>query len=169
MAQAADFQGDVNVRGTLSCATLSVPSGTIGNDDVASDAAISASKLQGEFSLAHAQTGNVAAVAADYLRICRGTGQIVAVEAALNEVIPSGDRTAVIDLQKGNAGSAFATVLSAPITLDSTNVLRTPEVGAVSSATTADNDILRIVVTLGGSSGTNPAGLSVTVTYREAP
>lgn len=169
MAQAADFQGDVNIRGTLSCATLAVPSGTIENDDVASNAAISASKLQGEFNLQHSQTGTVAAFAGVYLRTCRGTGQIVAIEASLMETIPSGDRTVTIDLQLGNAGSAFATVLSAPIVLDNANALRTPEVGAISSAATADNDTLRLVITIAGSSGTNPAGLGVTVTYREAP
>lgn len=169
MAQAADFQGDVNIRGTLSCTTLSVPAGTIENDDVAASAAISASKLQSCFNLQHSQTGTVAAVAGVYLRTCRGTGQIVAIEAALEETIPSGDRTVTIDLQLGNAGAAFATVLSAPIVLDSANVLRTSEVGAISSATTADNDRLRLVITIAGSTGTNPAGLNVTVTYREAP
>jgi len=46
MTTAADFSGDIRVRGRGSFESLDIPAGTLINEDVAADADIDASKLQ---------------------------------------------------------------------------------------------------------------------------
>jgi len=73
-----------------------------------------------------------------------------------------------VDLQKSTGGGAFATILTGTITLDSANTIRVAEAGTLTAgAACVVGDILRVVITVGGSSGTNPQGLVVRVVMRE--
>lgn len=159
---------DVYVNGQLSSKTFSPPAASIGN--AAITGTIVATKLESAFNLSYAQTGTVVA-ATTYLRIVRGaTAEVVSIEAAITETIATGaDRTVTIDLKRSTAGGAFATVLSAPIVLDNTNVLRTLEAGTVSLPDLVDGDILQLTVAVAGAAGNQALGLVVAVTLREDP
>jgi hypothetical protein len=167
MAELSIHSGDMHVTGNLSCVTFSSPSNSISNAAVSSTANIDTSKLIHRHALRFHKDGTVATENA-LLHVCRAAGTIAAFEAVI-ETPPGGDRTVTLDLQKGNASTAFATVLSSTVTINSGTAARTVVVGTISSATLADNDILKLVVTVAGSSGTQPAGLCVVVTVNENP
>ena len=96
---------------------------------------------------------------------CRyyGGGTILGVACGLAGVVPGGDRTAVIEVYKNGT-----TVLTGAVTLDSSNTIRESEAGTlVTTPTVAEGDVLEVGVTLGGSSGTHPRGLWVTVSVKE--
>lgn len=167
MAVVNEVIGDLNVRGRVTAQSVTLPSSSVSNSQVAAGAAIAASKLEGEYKYNYSQTGAVANTT-QYFNVVRGTtGEIVAIEVALTEVIPSGDKTVTIDLQNGDASTAFTTVLSGTIALNSSSVLRTPVAGTITSGDTADGDILKLTVTTGGSTGTDPEGLVISVILRE--
>ena len=155
----------------LTATNFTPPASCVTNAAVAAAAGIAATKLVHQFSLDYAQApGSDIATATLDLHIAQATGEIVAFEAAITGVVATGDRSVTVDLQKSTGGGAFATVLSAAITLDSGNALRVLEAGTVSTTTFADGDLLRVVVTqVAGSTGTRPQGLAVTVTVRENP
>lgn len=139
----------------------------LGNASLASDADVISSKVRHRIRLPLTQTGNAVATT-EYKFYALRAGVISSIRAMLNETIPSGDRTAVVDLQLGNASSAFATCLSATITLNSSSALRTAQSGTITTTSYSAGDILKIVVTLGGSTGTNPQGLFVSIELEDA-
>lgn len=88
------------------------------------------------------------------------------------EVAPTGgDLDYDVQLQKGNAGSAFATILSADVTVNSSSANRTPQAASIDSTKKdlADGDSLKLTVTTGGSTGTQGTGLVVTIIVRSRP
>lgn len=165
----AQFEGDVIVNGTMIPNKMRYPDGSVSDAAVGAGADIQDGKMRHRFTRQYAQApgANIAAATLN-LHIVRGlTGTLLAVEAALTGVAPTTDRTASVDLQRGNAGGAFATMLSATIDFANGDALRTVKAGAIPSPALADGDILRVVVTVAGSTGTQPQGLVVTVTVME--
>jgi hypothetical protein len=165
-----NFPLDVNVQGRLSCETFSGPDAFVDNDAVAADAAVEDTKLIHRFPLRYGQEpgANVVAATVD-LHIVQQPGFVRSIEAALTGVVPDGDRTVTIQLQNGDAGGAFASILSAALVLDSGNALRTPEAGTITTPAIADGDILRVTVAVAGSTGAQPQGLIITVQVAEQP
>lgn len=166
------FTDNVHMAGTTTIVDLDA-NASIANADVSASAAIAATKLEHQFAvteeLAESST-NVAAVT----RLChvvRGaTGEIVDVDAAIMAAMTT-DRSITVDLQKSTGGGAFATVFTTAIALDDTTVVRTATGGTLDATKTdlVAGDILELIVTLGGSSGTLAQGLVATVTLREDP
>lgn len=149
---------------------VTMPAGAIENADVAAGAAIAATKLQHQFPLHLSVAGTVAAVT-NIVHVARGAGTLVSVEAAVNAV-PTGtgvDKKTTIDFQKSTGGAAFASMLSAAFDIESTDTDRVAVAGTVAAGNTyADGDLLRIVVTVSGSTGTQAADLVVTAFVYEA-
>lgn len=155
------IDSDLVVQGSIEARSFDLPAGSVVNADVSSTANIAGGKMQVSHSHKHSQSG-VIANATEYPLIVRGTtGTIVSLEAALNEVVPDGDRTVTIDLQKGNQSTGFTTVLSSTLQLDSTDALREVNTASITTTSLSDGDQLKLTVTVGGSSGANPEGLSV--------
>jgi len=166
------INNDLHVNGTLSAKTANLPDGCIGDDEIQSNAGIAASKIVHQFDLNYTQVPGTAVVAATHdLRIVKGaTAVVAAIEAAITGTIATGaDRTVNVDLQKGNAGSAFATILTGTIEFDNADALRTPTAGAIASPNLVDGDILRVVITVAGAAGNQADGLIVSVTLQEDP
>jgi hypothetical protein len=161
------FAGDV-----VMLAGVTMPSGVITNAHVAAGAAIAATKLQHQFPIHLSTAGGTAVTAVtNIVHIARGAGTVVSVEAAL-ATVPTGtgtDKTVTIDVQKSTGGAAFATLLSSTIVLDSGNTDRVAEAGTLAATPTyADGDLIQIVVTVSGSTGTQGTGLIVTAFVQEA-
>ena len=163
MSTPTRMEGDVHVAGALSANSMSIPDGTVGNDDVASDADIAATKLQHQYQKNYSQESGTTVAAEEYIihTVYGAAATVVAFEAGLI-TIPDGDRTVTVDLHKNGT-----TILSAAIVLDSGNTTYVVEGATISSPTLADGDVLEVVVTIGGSSGSNPAGLFVNCVIRE--
>lgn len=96
------------------------------------------------------------------------SGVIVAFEAVI-ETAATSSAEITVDLHKSTAGGAFATVLSSPITIDSTTVVRTPLAAALGSTALVDGDVLKAIVSITNFGGTLPTGLSFNLVTGEAP
>jgi hypothetical protein len=162
------IEGNVYVAGNLNAKTLTLPAGAVSNGGIAAAAGIDASKLEHQHAIHYNQAGatNVAAETRLVHTVRGATGTTVAVEAVL-ETVPDGDRTVTVDVQKGSAGSEFATILDAVITLDNTPADLEIKSGTISDEDLAHGDTLKVVIAISGSSGSQPQGLSVTITTRE--
>ena len=142
---------------------IRVPDGSFADAAIAAGAAIDHSKVEHRYALDYAQAPGTAIVAATIdLHTAYSAGGVLAIKGTVTGVIATGaDRTVTIDLHKSTAGGAFATVLAAPIVLDNTNVLRTPEAGTVTVTTFVADDLLRLLITVAGAAGNQGEGLSV--------
>lgn len=162
MAQ-SQINQDLFVNGTLSCTTLRVPDSTIDDDAIVANAAIAATKLEHQYQVTQAYESATASADGAYtVAIVKGTtGALVQFEAGC--VVPAtGSDTCTVDLKKNGT-----TVLSAPITIDSSTVARTPSQGTFASTTLADGDWLEVAFDYTSTGGTAPKGVTGTLTWRE--
>lgn len=159
------IDGNLRVQGTLSPSVISLPANSVNNASIVASAGVSASKVQQQRNIQYGQViGSAAAAANIPVFRCNGvTGEIKSVKASL-VTIPSGDKTVTVDVKKNGT-----TVLSSTIQLDSGNTTLVAEAGTLSVTSLAAGDILTVVVTTGGSTGTNPDGLLVNVVVEEDP
>jgi len=164
------INNDLHINGTLSCKSFNPPPGSIGDTAVKAAAGIAATKLEHQFDAGLAQPpgSDVVAETRDIRIIHGGTGEVVAVKAAITGAIATGaDRTVSIDLQKGNVATAFTSVLTGPIQFTNADTLRAVKQATVASPDVVIGDILRLVVTVAGVAGNQAKGLAVSVTLRE--
>jgi len=164
------INNDLHVNGTLSSKSLNPPAGSIGDAAVKAPAGIAATKLEHQFDLGLAQPpgSDVVAETRDLRVVHGGTGEVVAVKAALTGAVATGaDRTVSIDLQKGNVAAGFVSILTAPVSFTNTDVLRAVKQATVTNPDVVVGDILRLVVTVAGVAGNQAKGLVVSVTLRE--
>lgn len=87
------------------------------------------------------------------------------------EAKPSGDYDYDIDLQKGDAGTAFATILSAPLTINSSSGNLTPQSLTIDSTkkTATSGQTLKLTVDAEGTTGAQGTGLVITIIIRVRP
>ncbi len=158
--------------GTLSASAFTPPAGSIANNAVAAAAAIAYSKLDNLRSESYAQEpGTVVAAATRDLGCVKGaTGGVISVQAAITGTLADdASRHVYVDIQKSTGGGSFATILTGTIDLTSSSTLNTVVDGTISSAALVTGDILRVVITVAGGSGTQADGLIVTVNWWEKP
>ncbi len=162
---------DLYVSGNLSAQTVTLPASSVTNAAIIAAAAIDATKVVQQFCSEYAQApGSDIATATLDAHIAYAAGTLVSVQAAVTGLAATGDRSATIDLQRSTAGGAFATVLSAPITLSIADTIRVPDTATISSAAYVAGDLFRWVITqVAGSSGTRPQGLIARALFRESP
>jgi hypothetical protein len=172
MARRSTIEGDHYFAGSVSLASVSLPSNCLRNAQVAADAAIDASKVVHQFSESvelFAPTTTIASVE-KLLKVVRGaTGTVVAFEAVLVTKATAGDKTVTVDLQKSTGGGAFASILTAPISFSDASANLTALAATIGSAGLVAGDVLKIVVAAAGSTGTQALGLLVTLTQSETP
>lgn len=164
------INNDLHVNGNFSCKSFDPPDGTVTDAHISASAGISATKLEHQFDLDYSQVPGTAVVAETRdVRLVHGAeGTVVSFRAAITGAIATGaDRTVTVDLQKGSAGSAFATILTATMSFNNTDALRTAKSAAIQTTSLAAGDILRVVVTVAGAAGNQAQGLIVSVTVRE--
>lgn len=108
-------------------------------------------------------TGSVVA------HVAHAAGEVLAAYAMHDE--PSdGDQALSIDVVKGNAADAYATVLTGAMALNSTIAAREVVEGTPAAAAAYEaGDIIRIDATKSGSTGENGKRASVTLVFREFP
>lgn len=160
---------DLIVNG-FSCSSIKLPSGAVSNTSVQAGAAIDASKLIHDIAK-HYQQNSSAAVVADnqYAHIVNGaTCTLAYVKAAVDTVATGADRTVNVDLQRSTAGGAFVSVLTSTIAFNNASTARTAVSGTIATATLAQGDILKWVVTVAGAAGNQAIGLVAEAFFQEA-
>lgn len=160
-------EGDLYVNGNLRSATLSIPAGTVNNADIAADADIAASKIEHQHIDTYSQDATTAvADETKAIHVVYGaTGTLINFEAGV-VTIATGAGAVTVDLQLGNS-TGTASVLSAPITLDTGNTAYVVEAGTISATAVVDGDVLSVVVDETAGGGSVGAGLFATLTMRE--
>ena len=159
----AQYYGDIVFAGTVA-----LPSSTVENADVKSDADIGYAKLQHVHHVTLTQAdGSAVADESRVVFIARAPCTVLAVECALLTVA-AGDSTVDVDVQQSTGGGAFASILTAAESLDSSTVVRTVvEATLDGTPTLADGDMLLIDIDATAGTGTLPQGLIVDVTIAE--
>ena len=171
MATPSRVEGDMHVNGGLSATSITYPDGTITNTAVAANAGIAATKVTAHKTLYHSQEAgtDVTSMSKPIHTVYGATATLIAVDVVPIQEPTGGDKQYTVDLQKGNAATSFATVLSSVITVNSSSNDRTIQAGTLSSTSLVDGDSLQVVITASGSTGSQGQGVLVTVTIHEAP
>ena|GEM_PF-5110666 len=151
--------------------TVNLPDDCVGDDEIEASAGIDATKVIHQFPIRYSQAnGSAVTTETMIVHLPYGDGELVAVEAVLNQA-PAAGFTISVDLHKSTGGAAFASMLDSALSFDSDSVALTPEAATVSDSNTySDGDVLAVVVTAAGpTSGNQGQGLCVVVTVREEP
>lgn len=144
---------------------VDLPAASIANAEIATNAAIAASKLGHQNKVTWAQPNSAATTETRIVYECHGATGTVKAFTAGSIGVAVGDSTVTLDLKKNNSS-----VLTGVVTLDSGNVARTSEAGTLSGTPTlADGDVLEIVITATIGTGTLPTGVWVALTLDEDP
>lgn len=118
---------------------------------------------------AHATTRATAADANQTVyEVTGATGLLLSVTVG-SYTIAVGDSTVSVDVKKSTAGATAATVLSAPIVLNSSNTARVSEAGTLAVTALAAGDQLEIYVDATIGTGTLPTGLWIKIVLKEDP
>jgi hypothetical protein len=152
--------GNLYVNGTLTPRNIELPAGCVDDGDVASDAKIAATKIVQPIHYHQGDDDGVeAAVLNKVIHVNLGAvGRVVGLSAGLI-VAPAGDKSCTIDI-KDKTGTSF---LSSTITLDSGSSAYSvydATVDAAKQALAAD-DVVELVITIAGSTGSYPKGVFV--------
>lgn len=164
---------DLYVAGTIT-GKQNIPSAASVNDAaVVAGANIQATKLVHQYAPRVDQAPGVnVASATDLIHqvFASGTGvsTVAGFEATIITAI-TGNDTVTVDLQRSTGGGAFATVLTAPITINSATPAKTPQAASIASASLNNGDLLQVVVTYTHNTGTPPQGLIAQAFLRENP
>lgn len=164
MSLAGDFNGDVIVRGALSCTSFRLPVNSVINDSVDAAASIETTKLLHQYRPSYGQdSGADAATGRAVLHVAKGAGSVIDFKVGASTA-GTGTASVTVDLKKNGT-----TVLSADVTLDSATVAFALAAGTISSAAYVAGDVFEWhVKTSSAGSGAKPKGLFLAATFREA-
>lgn len=98
------------------------------------------------------------------------TGEVVEVSVTPITAPTGGDLAFTVDIKKSTGAGAFASILSAVETVDSSSVNRTAQYATLSGTPAlVRGDLLQVVIATSGSTGTQGAGVDITIRIRENP
>lgn len=139
----------LNCAGTGSIGTLSVGAGTL----------LIADNLKPRCPIGNAQVTGTVSTGSARIFSAYASGIIKQVNVSL-DTVPTSSDTVVIDVLKSTGGGAYASVLSATYTMNSSKTARTIYNPTITSTTFSANDILKVSWTV---TGTSASDLLVTV------
>lgn len=153
--------GNLHVKGRLTCELMTIPDETVDDDAVAADADIDADKLEHRHLKGHSQPNTTATAETRTIHVARGSGTLEEfVAGSIAKAV--GDSTVTIDLKKNGSS-----ILTAPITLNSSNTNRVAATQTISSAAYVAGDWFEIVITISAGTGTLPTGVYGQGTFHE--
>ncbi len=168
MAVVHTTDGDVIINGNLSMASVTLPDSNIIDAMVSGSADIGAGKVRHQFPVMFKEdAGSAVTSKTAIIHIAKGVGAIVRVDVVSETVPVTGTEQYTVDIQKGNAGGAYATILSSVVTIDKTNVDRTVVAATLSVTTYLAADQFKIIITVSGSGGTHAQDLCVILWLQE--
>ncbi len=168
------IQGDVQVTGTLSASAFDLSPGDCKNSNFSSAVTdrLDANKAIHPFAVSHAQKNGTDAVSETLNKhIARGAGTLVSFQVVA-DAVPSGtgvDKQVTADFQKWN-GSTWSSLLTAVITIDSSKTAKTVySATLIGTPTYLAGELLRIVFTASGSTGSQAQGICAVAMVQEQP
>lgn len=157
---------DLRVQGNISCTTLTPPAGSITDAAIVAGAGVQYTKVVHYFPVRYeTATGTAVTAATRPVHIARASGTIVAAKAYCT-VAPTSSDSVTVDIQRGNQSTAFATILSSTIVLNSSDANRQVNDGVLSTTSYSADDEFQVVVTVSGTTG---QGLCVVLYLAENP
>ena len=158
------ISGNMVVDGHFSPKTMDIPANTIVDADVASNAALEATKLRHQHRQVYAkESGTVAVTERFVVHVARGAGTVELFEAG-SVTLCTVDATITVDLLKNGA-----TVLSSTFVLDTGNTARVAEVGTLDAAKVAyiDGDVFEMDFVAAAAAGVLGDGSFGAATFHE--
>ena len=149
-----------------------IPAGSIRNDDIGNGAQIAATKTVARRSFTYQQADGADVVAAT-VPLATFKCLNASIKFGLLKILTAptgGDKKYTIDIQKAAGGStAFTSMLASPHQVDSTS--SNGDVAQIAFSTTdiANNDTLRVVVAVSGSTGSQGQGFLLTLDVDVVP
>jgi len=158
--------GDVLIGGNLQANTMTLATSSITDANVASAAAISYLKVTHMLLADYAQdSGADVATKTNAIYCCRSaSGAVVFDVAVVVDTAPTGgDKAYTVDVKRSTGGGAFATILTGVVTVNSSSTTRSVNVASITGTTftLVQGDILQVVVTASGSTGSQGQGVRV--------
>jgi hypothetical protein len=149
--------------------SVPIPAGSLTDDAIASAAAIAATKVVQEITGKAAQNGGAdVAAATTPIHAAYKAGTVVGFRVAILTAPTGGDKAFTVDLKKSTGGGAFASILSAVVTIDSSKANNTTYSATISSGSYSAGDILQVVVAASGSTGSQGQGVIAEAILHEA-
>jgi len=161
---------DFYVDGNLSAKTMSIPTGTVADDDVKVGAGIKASKFQHRHHFTYRQDDGADIVAATVpLALIHGATAVVeAVKVTVLDAPSDSNEGFTVDLQVADQGTPTpASILDDPITYNDAQDDCAVIEGTITDADRVQGDILILVIALLGATGTKGQGLLSEVVITE--
>ncbi len=159
------FDGDVFVRGTIYSSAQTYPAGSILDAAIASGANIGAAKLQFQRKIIYVNAASATSATAEtkVVFICNAAaGATVVSFRAGCAVANIGAATVTVDLKKNGT-----TILSAPISLSSSQAAYAAVAAAFASTALVTDDVLEVVITATAGGGTLGKGLFAELIIKE--
>lgn len=157
--EAWDFAGPVRF---LAAATAFItPDGFLTSAKVATAADLDADKLEHRHSIVSQQVGGTDVVSrTEFVHIARAAGTLKRFDVRPITSPTGGDKQYTVDIQKvPDASDSATSLLSAAVTIDDDSVDNTKQAGTPSGTPTyAAGDLIQIVVTASGSTGSQGQG-----------
>jgi hypothetical protein len=149
---------------------VTLPAQAVDENNLKTAAKLPAAKLVTRFPKdVRQKTGTAVVTQTELIHIAKFAGLVTHVEAVIDAAI-TGDNTLSIDVKKSTGGAAFASILSATLTINNATTVRTA-VAATIDATKDDyiaGDVFEVVITAAGT-GTQAQGIVVSVFFEENP
>jgi len=152
----------------ISCKSIKATGPCISNAMIEAAAAISATKLEHRYNAKYAQKAGTDVVSETMpVHTCRAAAVVTAIEVVPIVAPTGGDKQFTVNVRKGNAGGAFATILSAVVTIDQSDASRTVYTATINAPNLAAGDTLDVVITASGATGSQGQGVLVNVHVEE--
>lgn len=153
---------DLHVEGQITAEAMIVPANAVTDASVSSTAAIQATKLFHQQLKSYSQPNTTATTETKVIHVARAGGSVAEFYAGSIGVC-AGAATITIDLKKNGTS-----ILSAVITLNSSNTARVAVGASVSTPNYVAGDVFEIVATATAGGGTLGTGLFAQMTAQEA-
>lgn len=167
--------GDFYASGTITGKNNIPSADAVGDAQVQASAAIQATKLVHQWTRTLDQAPGVAVAA--QTKILHGVvgSNLVAASVGIASIVAmvdtaaTGNATVTIDVQKRNGAGAWASILSAAYTINSSTSAGVLNSISPAQAGLVTGDVLKVIVTVNAGTGTLPQGLLVEIAIREYP
>lgn len=162
---------DVRIQGTAVVQNLTVQNPFVTAASLVVGQVLPAASIGQQYTPTHRQKGGTAVTAqTEDIHIVYGaSGQVIAVQAMVSTP-PTGDHTVTIDVQVAKQGESFTSVLNSTFQLtSSTAALQIVSGSIIASPLLEAGDVVRVIVTVGGSTSSQGQGLIVMVVTNETP
>ncbi len=145
-----------------------LPAGCLDASHPASATKFNASNVIHHFGKDHRQaSGSDVASKTELIHVASYAGVLNGFKVGIDVSPTGGDKQFTVDLQKSTGGGAFASVLSAVVTIDSGKADRSVTLGTIAAASYAAGDIFRVVVTASGTTGSQGQGVNCEAFFQE--